>query len=101
MQFEGVLRPPRLPVSGVQGGPVAYYDCITLRLVHTCVSPASSWRGSSRGSIRVRSRTRQWEHMQQLLLGVLQAFTPENLEFQKKVLERSGLGEETYLPECE
>lgn len=30
-----------------------------------------------------------------------QAFTPENLEFQEKVLARSGLGEETYLPECE
>lgn len=27
------------------------------------------------------------------------AFTPESLEFQRKVLERSGLGEETYLPE--
>lgn len=31
----------------------------------------------------------------------MQAFTPENLEFQEKVLLRSGLGEETYLPECE
>ncbi|KAL6779764.1 PKS3 [Auxenochlorella protothecoides x Auxenochlorella symbiontica] len=28
------------------------------------------------------------------------AFTPESLEFQRKVLERSGLGEETYLPEA-
>jgi len=31
----------------------------------------------------------------------LQAFTQENLDFQEKVLLRSGLGEETYLPECE
>lgn len=30
-----------------------------------------------------------------------QAFTQENLDFQEKVLLRSGLGEETYLPECE
>lgn len=29
------------------------------------------------------------------------AFSQENLEFQEKVLARSGLGEETYLPECE
>ncbi len=31
----------------------------------------------------------------------LQAFTQESLDFQEKVLARSGLGEETYLPECE
>lgn len=30
-----------------------------------------------------------------------QAFTQESLDFQEKVLARSGLGEETYLPECE
>jgi 3-ketoacyl-CoA synthase len=29
---------------------------------------------------------------------MLQAFTPENQEFQSKILDRSGLGEETYLP---
>uniref|UniRef100_A0A7N0UZI4 3-ketoacyl-CoA synthase n=1 Tax=Kalanchoe fedtschenkoi TaxID=63787 RepID=A0A7N0UZI4_KALFE len=28
------------------------------------------------------------------------AFTPESLEFQKRILERSGLGEATYLPEA-
>ncbi|KAG9459741.1 hypothetical protein H6P81_004249 [Aristolochia fimbriata] len=28
------------------------------------------------------------------------SFTPENLEFQRKILERSGLGESTYLPEA-
>ncbi|KAH0449127.1 hypothetical protein IEQ34_022927 [Dendrobium chrysotoxum] len=28
------------------------------------------------------------------------SFTDENLEFQKKILERSGLGETTYLPEA-
>ncbi|XP_020592664.1 3-ketoacyl-CoA synthase 11-like [Phalaenopsis equestris] len=28
------------------------------------------------------------------------SFTDENLEFQKKILERSGLGESTYLPEA-
>ncbi|KAJ6833111.1 3-ketoacyl-CoA synthase 11-like [Iris pallida] len=28
------------------------------------------------------------------------SFTPENLEFQRKILERSGLGEHTYLPEA-
>lgn len=31
----------------------------------------------------------------------LQAFTQESLDFQEKVLARSGLGEETYLPACE
>ncbi|KAK3137934.1 hypothetical protein QOZ80_5AG0362320 [Eleusine coracana subsp. coracana] len=30
----------------------------------------------------------------------LGTFTPENVEFQRRVLERSGLGEETYLPEA-
>lgn len=30
-----------------------------------------------------------------------QVFNQENLDFQEKVLLRSGLGEETYLPECE
>ncbi|KAH7681834.1 Very-long-chain 3-oxoacyl-CoA synthase protein [Dioscorea alata] len=28
------------------------------------------------------------------------SFTDENLEFQRKILERSGLGEDTYLPEA-
>ncbi|KAJ0987949.1 hypothetical protein J5N97_006305 [Dioscorea zingiberensis] len=28
------------------------------------------------------------------------SFTEENLEFQRKILERSGLGEDTYLPEA-
>lgn len=28
------------------------------------------------------------------------SFTQENLDFQKKILERSGLGEDTYLPEA-
>lgn len=28
------------------------------------------------------------------------SFTPENLDFQRKILERSGLGESTYLPEA-
>lgn len=28
------------------------------------------------------------------------SFTPQNLDFQRKILERSGLGEETYLPEA-
>ncbi|XP_051151412.1 3-ketoacyl-CoA synthase 11-like [Andrographis paniculata] len=28
------------------------------------------------------------------------SFSPENIEFQKKILERSGLGESTYLPEA-
>lgn len=32
---------------------------------------------------------------------VHQAFTQESLDFQEKVLARSGLGEETYLPPCE
>ena len=30
--------------------------------------------------------------------GLAQAFTEENLAFQKKILERSGLGQDTYLP---
>lgn len=30
----------------------------------------------------------------------LGSFTPENVEFQRKILERSGLGESTYLPEA-
>lgn len=30
----------------------------------------------------------------------LGSFTPENIEFQRKILERSGLGESTYLPEA-
>ena len=31
----------------------------------------------------------------------LQAFDDSSLDFQEKVLMRSGLGEETYLPACE
>ncbi|KAF8716139.1 hypothetical protein HU200_026413 [Digitaria exilis] len=30
----------------------------------------------------------------------LGTFTPENIEFQRKIIERSGLGEDTYLPEA-
>ncbi|XP_006654826.2 3-ketoacyl-CoA synthase 11-like [Oryza brachyantha] len=30
----------------------------------------------------------------------LGTFTPENVEFQRKIIERSGLGEDTYLPEA-
>lgn len=29
---------------------------------------------------------------------LLQAFTQQSLEFQEKIMERSGLGDETYLP---
>ncbi|KAK6128707.1 hypothetical protein DH2020_037557 [Rehmannia glutinosa] len=29
-----------------------------------------------------------------------ETFTPENLEFQKRILERSGLGQKTYFPEA-
>ncbi|KAJ8637668.1 hypothetical protein MRB53_011935 [Persea americana] len=32
--------------------------------------------------------------------GLTGSFTEENLEFQRKILERSGLGESTYLPEA-
>ncbi|XWS27191.1 hypothetical protein CRYUN_Cryun26dG0093800 [Craigia yunnanensis] len=32
--------------------------------------------------------------------GLTGCFTQENLEFQRKILERSGLGESTYLPEA-
>lgn len=32
--------------------------------------------------------------------GLTGTFTEENLAFQKKILERSGLGQETYLPEA-
>ncbi|KAL2236085.1 3-ketoacyl-CoA synthase 11-like [Sesamum indicum] len=32
--------------------------------------------------------------------GLTGTFTKENLEFQRKILERSGLGESTYLPEA-
>ncbi|GMH12442.1 hypothetical protein Nepgr_014283 [Nepenthes gracilis] len=32
--------------------------------------------------------------------GLIGSFTQENLEFQRKILERSGLGENTYLPEA-
>ncbi|XP_020251167.1 LOW QUALITY PROTEIN: 3-ketoacyl-CoA synthase 11-like [Asparagus officinalis] len=32
--------------------------------------------------------------------ALIGSFTPENLDFQRKILERSGLGEETYLPEA-
>ncbi|KAK4422310.1 3-ketoacyl-CoA synthase 11 [Sesamum alatum] len=32
--------------------------------------------------------------------GLTGTFTSENLEFQRKILERSGLGESTYLPEA-
>jgi hypothetical protein len=32
---------------------------------------------------------------------VLQRFTDEELDFQKKILYRSGLGDETYVPPCE
>ncbi|KAK4783277.1 hypothetical protein SAY86_007651 [Trapa natans] len=32
--------------------------------------------------------------------GLIGAFTEENLNFQRKILERSGLGEDTYLPEA-
>jgi hypothetical protein len=30
--------------------------------------------------------------------GAVQKFTPESVEFQAKILARSGLGAETYLP---
>ncbi|KAJ8640581.1 hypothetical protein MRB53_017275 [Persea americana] len=35
-----------------------------------------------------------------LLSRLIGTFTEENLEFQRKILERSGLGESTYLPEA-
>jgi hypothetical protein len=31
-------------------------------------------------------------------LFFLQKFTPESIEFQSKILARSGLGDDTYLP---
>jgi len=42
-----------------------------------------------------------WKMPQQLFLHCSKAckkFTPENVEFQAKILARSGLGDETYLP---
>ena len=33
-----------------------------------------------------------------LLLLLLQTFTPESLEFQEKIIARSGLGQQTYRP---
>ncbi|XP_068653645.1 3-ketoacyl-CoA synthase 11-like [Aristolochia californica] len=44
-----------------------------------------------------RKCTRQIFMQRSSLTG---SFTPENLEFQRKILERSGLGESTYLPEA-
>jgi hypothetical protein len=32
---------------------------------------------------------------------VLQRFTDDELDFQKRILYRSGLGDETYVPPCE
>ncbi len=31
----------------------------------------------------------------------MQKFTEKSMEFQRKIIERSGLGDETYLPEGE
>lgn len=44
-----------------------------------------------------RKCTRQIFMERSRLIGT---FTEENLEFQRKILERSGLGEDTYLPEA-
>ena len=32
-------------------------------------------------------------------LGLAQVFNEQSLEFQDKIIERSGLGDETYLPD--
>lgn len=45
----------------------------------------------------VRKCTRQTFMERSQLTG---SFSPENLDFQRKILERSGLGESTYLPEA-
>ncbi|KAB1204559.1 3-ketoacyl-CoA synthase 11 [Morella rubra] len=47
--------------------------------------------------VDARKCTRQMFMDRSSLTGT---FTPENLEFQRKILERSGLGESTYLPEA-
>lgn len=36
-----------------------------------------------------------------IFLVLMQKFTEKSMEFQRKIIERSGLGDETYLPEGE
>lgn len=83
---------------------ICAYSCTQQRQLQTCASAAmytsskclqELCRSCKAVSVVVASNNEASSCL------LLQRFTDEELDFQKKILYRSGLGDETYVPPCE
>lgn len=88
-QEEFLLRQQhaRVPMPASIGSQHLHRSCLLLLCTAICISV---WPG--------RPVTDARPHLLLPVCPHFQKFTPENVEFQAKILARSGLGEDTYLP---